>query len=77
MGKLFEFLHLAGALMKYLFEGIALLGFWFINPNEKSINKYKSSLKNYFIKALEVHFLQGNLPLRLLRNAKLSFMSCE
>ena len=52
MGKLFEFLHLAGALMKYLFEGIALLGFWFINPNEKSINKYKSSLKNYLTKAL-------------------------
>ena len=70
MGKLFEFLHLVGALMEYLFEGIALLGFWFINPNEKSINKYKSSLKNYLIKALEVHFLQGDLPLRLLRNAK-------
>ena len=53
MGKLFEFLHLAGALMKYLFEGIALLGFWFINQNEKIINKYKSSLKNYLTKALE------------------------
>ena len=65
MGKLFEFLHLAGALMEYY-----LKEFWFINQNEKIIKKYKSSLKNYFIKALEVHFLQGILPLRPMRNAK-------
>ena len=38
-----EFLHLAGALMEHFLEGIALLIYWYSNPNEKS-NKYKYSL---------------------------------
>ena len=62
MGKPFEFLHLAGALMKYLFEGIALLGFWFINQNEKRSNKHRSSLYNYLIKALD-RLVDGNSSL--------------
>ena len=47
---------------------------WCINTKEKS-NKYKSSLLSRLTKALTEHFLQGNVPLRHLLNAKLPFMS--
>jgi len=55
-------------------EGITPLRYWYINPNKKS-NKNKSSLLSYIIKALAEHFLQGNVPLRHLLNAKPLFMS--
>ena len=44
-----------------------------INPNKKS-NRYKSSLLSYLTKALTEHFLQGNVPLRHLLNAKPPFI---
>ena len=56
--------------MEHFIEIIALLRHWYINPNDKS-NKYKCSLT----KALMEHFLQGNVPLRHLLNAKSPFMS--
>ena len=52
----------------------APLRHWYINPNEKS-NKYKSYLLNKLTNALIDHFLQGNVPLRQLLNAKPPFMS--
>ena len=66
--------HLAGAKMKHFLERIAPLRHLYINPNEKS-NKYKSSLLSLCTKALTEHFLQGNVPLRDLLNAKSLFMS--
>ena len=60
--------------MKYFLKGIALLGHWYINPNEKS-NRYKSSLLSLLTKALTEHFLQRNIPLRNLLNAKPPIMS--
>ena len=68
------FFILAGALMEHFLEIIALLRHWYINPNEKS-DKYKSSLLGLLTKALTEHFLQGNVPLRHLLNAKPPFMS--
>ena len=56
-----EVLHLAGALMEYFLEGIALLRHWYINQNTK---------------ALTEHFLQGNVPLMHLLNAKPLLISC-
>ena len=58
-----------GAFMKHFLEGIAPLRHW--NPNEKS-NTYKSKLTS---KTLTEHFLQGNVPLRYLLNAKPPLMS--
>ena len=58
--------------MEYLPEGIAPLRHWYINPNETT-NKYKSSLLSLLTKALTEHFLQGNIPLRHLLNAKPPF----
>ena len=69
-------LHLAGALMEHFLEGIAPLRHWYINPNEKS-NTYKSSLLSKPTKALTEYFPQGNVPLRLLLNAKPPFMSWQ
>ena len=66
-----EFLHLAGALMEQILEGIAPLRHWYINQNEKS-NKYKSYPLSF---NLTEHFLQGNVPLRKMLNAKPPFMS--
>ena len=59
--------------MEHFLEEIAPLRHWYINPNEKS-NKYKSSLLSKLTKALMEHFLQGNVPLRHLLNAKPLFM---
>ena len=61
--------------MENFLEGIAPLRHGYINPNEKS-NKCRSSLLSYLTnKALTEHFLQGNVPLMHLLNAKPPFMS--
>ena len=67
-----EFLHLTCSLMEHFLEGIGPLRHGYINPNEKS-NKYKY----YLLRALTEHFLQGNVLLRHLLNAKPPFMSCR
>ena len=59
--------------MEHVLEGIR---HWCINPNEQS-NKYKSSLLSQLTKALPEHFLQRNVPLRHLLNAKPLFMSWQ
>ena len=53
-------------------EGIAPLRHWYVNPNERS-NNNKSSVLN-LTKALTEYFLQGNIPLRQLLNAKPQFI---
>ena len=61
--------------MEHFFEGIALLRYCHINPNEKN-NKYKFSLQRLLLtKALTENFLQGNVPLMHLLNVKHPFMS--
>ena len=55
--------------MEHFLEGIAPLRHWYINPNEKS-NKYKYSLLIQLTKVLTEQYLQGNVPLRHLLNAK-------
>ena len=62
--------------MEHFLEGITPLRHWCINPNEQS-NKYKSSLLSQLTKALPYHFLQRNVPLRHLLNAKPLFMSWQ
>ena len=58
--------------MEDFLEGIDPLKHWHINPNEKS-NRYKSYLPTILTKALTEHFLQRNVPLRDLLNAKHPF----
>ena len=60
--------------MEHFLKWIALSRHWYINPNQKS-NKYTSSLLSLLMKALKEHFLQGNVPLWHLLNAKPPFMS--
>ena len=52
--------------MEYFLEGIAQLRHWYIYANEKLTYQ-----------ALMEHFLQGNIPLRYLLNAKSPFMSWQ
>ena len=58
--------------MEHFLEGITLLRHWYFNANEKS-SKYKSSFLSQVTKALTMHFLQGNAPLRHILNLCLCF----